>query len=185
MLHAWREGDRAALDAIVAAAYPRLHDVAEVFLSRESKCRTLQATALVNELYLLLRNQRHVITQDREQFYAFAAYLTRLILLNRARERRSQKRGGDAVRVPLNDEVPWADSQSEDVIDLNRAIEDLEVLDPRKARLLELVVFLGCSVGEAAEVVGVSRPTAERDLRFARAWIRGRLSAESGSEKAG
>lgn len=178
MLEAWRQGDAGALDEIVSLAYPRLHQLAENFLRRESHCQTLQATGLVSELYLLLRKQRQVLLSDREQFYAFAAYLTRLILLNRARERRAQKRGGQSLRVPLSDQLPGVDASSEQMIDVHRAFEELAALDSRKARFLDLIVFLGCSLSEAAEVMGLSRATAERDLRFARAWVRARLGAE-------
>lgn len=175
-LEAWSAGDRAALDELVSASYPKLHELAENLLRGELHRHTLQATGLIHELYLVLRQQRAVTTADRQQFYAFAAYLIRLILLNRARERRSAKRGSGMAAVPLSDQLPGVDAASEDMIDVHRAFEELSALDARKAELLGMVVFLGCSVAEAAGLAGISLATAERDLRYARAWVRARLA---------
>ena len=116
-------------------------------------------------------------TADREQFYAFSAYLIRLILLNRARDRRAAKRGSGIAAVPLSDHLPGVDAASDDMIDVHRAFEELADLDARKARLLSMIVFLGCSVDEAAGILNISRATAERDMRYARAWMRARLVA--------
>ena len=175
LIQAWRGGDLEQVNRIVEAAYPRLRKLADTFLRRESGVQTLQATALVHELYLVLRRQRKVQMERSEQFYAFAAYLTRLILRNRARDRSAQKRGSGAVRVPLSDDVWWVDAASDDMLDFNRALDELAVLDPRKVRLMDLTTFLGCSVEEAADLEKISRATAERDLRFTRAWLRDRL----------
>jgi RNA polymerase sigma factor (TIGR02999 family) len=180
LLHAWQAGDARALDEVVSLAYPRLRRLAESALRGESFRDTLQATGLVHELYVLLRQQRQVLFEDRKQFYAFTAYLMRLILMNQARERRAQKRGSGAARIPLSDQFPWVDAASEQMIDLHRAFEELATLDARKARLLDLIVFLGCSVSEAAEILGISKATAERDLRAARAWVRARLVSSAG-----
>ncbi len=178
LIRSWRGGDLEVVNRIVEAAYPRLRHLAENLLRHESSAQTLQATALVHELYLVLSRQRKVKMERSEEFYAFAAYLTRLILLNRARHRKAQKRGSGGVHVPLSEELSWVDAGGEDMLDFNRALDELALLDPRKVRLMDLTIFLGCSVEEAAEMEGVSRATAERDLRFARAWIKNRLRPE-------
>ncbi len=175
LIQAWKGGDLDSVNRIVEAAYPRLRYLADSFLRHERAAHTLQATALVHELYLVLSRQRKVDMDRSEQFYSFAAYLTRLILRNRARDRRAQKRGSGAVRVPLSEEMSWIDASGEEMLDFNRAMDELAELDSRKVRLMDLTIFLGCSVEEAAGVEGISRATAERDLRFARAWMRERL----------
>ena len=174
LLHRWGHGDAAALDRLVHDVYPELHDMASRFLSRE-RAGTLQATALVHDLYLKLLKQERAHFENRRAFFGFAAGVMRHILVDQVRVRASEKRGGDAVRVPLSDDLPFVDAGSVEMLDLNRALDELAALDPRKAELVELCAFLGCSRGEAAELLGISLSTAMRDLRLARAWLSQRL----------
>jgi RNA polymerase sigma factor (TIGR02999 family) len=116
LISSWRGGRSEALGDLVSAAYPKLRGIAEAFLRKESHAHTLQATGLVNELYLLLRQQRTVSMVSRSDFFSFAAYLIRLILLNRARQRLTQTRGGGGARVPLTEELSWIDAAGEDMI---------------------------------------------------------------------
>jgi RNA polymerase sigma factor (TIGR02999 family) len=178
LIAAWRGGDAGALNELVPLAFPKLHSLAEAFLRREKDCQTLQATALVNELYLLLRKQRKVGLADRHEFYCFAAFLIRLILYNRARDRRSQKRGAGAVRVPLSEDLRWIDAAGDDMLDLNQALDELVQLSTRQARLLDLTVFLGCTIQEAATLLNMSTATANRQLRFVKAWLYQRLRGQ-------
>jgi len=151
--------------------YPRLHNMAAAYLRRESGDHTLQPTALVNELYLPLLQQRKADWNDRAHFYTFAVKLMRRILADHARAANADKRGGELPHVPLNDEIPWLNLNSVDFIDVHRALDELECIDARKVRLLELRYFLGCTLAETAELLGISTATAERDLRFVRVWL--------------
>lgn len=176
-LQAWRNGEQGALDSLIPAVYPELHRMALSFLRRETRgAETLQATGLVNELYLSLVKRRQINFEDRTQFFALSAHLMRVILVDVARERRAQKRGGpDAVRVSLSEDLHWVDATSEEMLDLDRALAELTRLEPRKTELLVLKVFLGCSTQEAADLAGISKATAGRDLRFVKAWLYQRL----------
>jgi RNA polymerase sigma factor (TIGR02999 family) len=175
LLRSWRDGSAGALEALVPVVYPRLRRLAAAFMRREAGDHTLDATGLVHELYLQLLQQRKASFDDREHFYSFAAWLMRLILRNWARDRRAQRRGSGAPHVPLSEFVAWVDAGSDDMLDFDRALGELERLDPRKVALLELKVFLGCSTAEAAELVGVSKATADRELQMAKAWLYRRL----------
>jgi RNA polymerase sigma factor (TIGR02999 family) len=176
-LHAWRNGEQGALDSLIPAVYPELHRMALNFVRNESKgSGTLQATGLVNELYLVLVNRRKVDFEQRNQFFALAAHLMRVILIDVARQRRAQKRGGpDAIRIPLSEDLHWVDATSEEMLDLDRALGELTKLEPRKTEMMVLKAFLGCSTQEAAELAGVSKATADRDLRFVKAWLYQRM----------
>jgi RNA polymerase sigma factor (TIGR02999 family) len=175
LLAAWRDGRPGALDDVIVVTYPKLRKLAESFLRRESPGHTIQATGLVHEIYLLLLRQRKVAFEDRGHFYATAAGLMRAILRDWARDKGAQKRGGDAVRVPLSEDLSWVDADSTEFLDLDVALAELERLDERKARLIELKTFLGCSTEEAAEQLAISKATADRDLRLAKAWLYQRL----------
>ncbi len=175
LLRRWEAGDVEAREQLVPYVYPHLHDVAAAYLRRESKDHTLQPTALVHELYIRLLRQRKAAWTDRGHFYTFAAQLMRRILADHARTTQAVKRGSALPHVPLNDEIPWVNLNGEEVIDLNRALDELETVDPRKVRLVELRYFLGCTVPEAAEVLKISTPTAERDLTLVRAWLYSKL----------
>jgi RNA polymerase sigma factor (TIGR02999 family) len=174
LLQRWTGGDAVALDELVAGVYPDLRVMASRFLSRE-RAGTLQATALVHDLYLKLLKQQPGHFENRRAFFAFAAGVMRHILVDQVRARRSQKRGADRERVPLSDDLSFVDADSEELLDMATALDELRAIDPRKAELVELCAFLGCSRSEAADLLGVSLPTVKRDFRIARAWLADRL----------
>jgi RNA polymerase sigma factor (TIGR02999 family) len=175
LLRRWRDGDSEARQELMPHVYPYLREVAANCLRRESPEHTLQPTALVHELYLRLLQQRKAEWSDRKHFYAFAAKMMRLILTDHARGANAEKRGGGAEILPLTDEIPWMDLHSEDIIDINRALDEMEGVDPRKVRLVELRYFLGCTVDECAELTGLSKATVERDMVLIRSWLYLRL----------
>jgi RNA polymerase sigma factor (TIGR02999 family) len=175
LLRRWTEGDDAAARDLMPLVYPHLKEVAAAYLRRESAGHTLQPTALVNELYLRFLQERKAEWKDRSHFYAFAAKRMRWILSDYGRNSHAKKRGGSALHLPLNDEIPWVNVNSLDIIELNRALDELELVDPRKVRLVELRYFLGCTLAETAELLGISVSTIERDLDLARAWLYGKL----------
>jgi RNA polymerase sigma factor (TIGR02999 family) len=176
LLHRWKEGDVEALSQAASLAYDELRAIAGGFLRREAPGHTLQATGLVNELYLRLARQKSVQFESRRHFYAFAAFLMRRILIDHARQAATAKRQG--VRVPLHEEMAWVNAAGEDVIALDHAIEELGALDDRKARVVELRCFLGCTIEETAEVLGVGHSTVEREFQFAKTWLFARLYPE-------
>ncbi len=174
-LHRWNSGDRTVLDEIVAVAYDELRAIAAAYLRREHRGHTLQATALVNELYIRLARVRDARFSDRKHFYAFTAHLMRLVLIDYARRAGAAKRDGGEIAVPLHEDLAWIDASGEDVIALDLALDQLEAVDPRKVRVIEFRYFLGCTNEETAELLGISRPTVDRDLEFAKAWLYRRL----------
>jgi RNA polymerase sigma factor (TIGR02999 family) len=177
LLNQWRDGNAAAYQELVPYVYPHLHDVAASYLWQRPG-NTLQPTALVHELYLRLLQQRKADWKDRAHFYTFAAKMMRLILADHARTRLSDKRGGGAPNLPLNDEIPWINLNSEDAIDIGTALDELEKVDARKVRLVELRYFLGCTLDESAEFLEISTATAERDLKLVRSWMYARLRGQ-------
>jgi RNA polymerase sigma factor (TIGR02999 family) len=172
-LRAWSEGDRAALDAAIPLVHAELKRLARRRLAGERHNHTIQPTALVNEAYLRLANERGMKWRDRAHFLAVAAQLMRFILVDHARKRRYQKRGGDRQIVALDMDV--ADVGAESVLRIDDALSDLAKVDQRKARVVELRVFAGLSVDESARVLGVSPETIGRDWKFARAWLQREL----------
>ena len=151
------------------------------YLQRRSSSNTLQATALVNELYMKLAQVRSAPLKDRRHFYTFAAQLMRMILSDHARRSQAQKRPGSITRVPLHEEMARIDAGGEDLLSLNSALDELEALDGRKVRVIELRYFLGCKNEETAHLLDISRATVDRDLEFAKAWLYRRLSGETRS----
>ena len=174
LLRQWQEGDRDALDRLIPLVYDELKVIASRHMAHEWRKGTLQTTGLVNEAYMKLVDQRDVDWQNRAHFFAIAAQVMRRILLDDARRRLRTKRGGDAVQVPLETVAvaalePGADPI--DVIAIDRALQDLEQLDPDQARLIELRFFGGLTVEEAAPVLGVSPTTVKREWAVAKAWL--------------
>lgn len=153
--------------------YPRLQAMAGS-LARHEQQDTLQATAIVHEVYLRLLKVRHLELADREHFFSFAARLMRLILVDHARTRGARKRTG--IRVPLHEEMRWVSVDSEEVVALNHSLEDLAAVDPQKVQLVELRYFLGCTAEEVAELTNQSKATVDRHLQLARAWLFRRLN---------
>jgi len=175
LLRRWKAGDRQALANVAALAYDDLRMIAAGYLRREDSGHTLQATGLVNEMYLKLAKVRRVELTDRRHFFAFAAQLMRMILIDHARHARAQKRPSSGCRVPLHEEMAWINAANDDILALDTALDQLEALDSRKVRAIELRYFLGCTNEEAADLLVVSRATIDRDLEFAKAWLHQRL----------
>ena len=171
LLAKWREGELSAFEKLMPLVYPHLRQVAAAYVRRERNPNTLQATALVHELYLRLVNQRKVVVEDRRHFYTFAAKVMRMILIDHARQSQTQIRGGGLERVPLSDDLSWINIDSPELLDLNRALDELGEIDPYKVELVELRYFLGCTAEETAILTQVSKTTVNRDLRFIRSWL--------------
>lgn len=174
LLRQWEAGNQSALTPLLEQIYPRLRDVASSLCRGERSGGLMQATGLVNEFYLRLLEQRELRFENRSHFLSLAARLMRWILVDHARREGAAKRGS-AVRLPLHDELAWVDAAGEHMVDLNRALEELEALDPRKCRLVELRYMLGLTASETAEVAALSKATVDRELRFARSWLYDRL----------
>jgi RNA polymerase sigma-70 factor, ECF subfamily len=171
LLLSWSGGDRLALDQMLPLVYEELHRLAALYLSRERPDHTLQPTALVNEAYLRLINQRQVDWRNRAQFLGVAANMMRRILVNHARDRAAEKRAGDRERVSLSLVELSSNPSDVDLIALETALDKLTALDERKARVVELRFFGGLTMDEVAEVLEISRATVEREWSFARAWL--------------
>jgi RNA polymerase sigma factor (TIGR02999 family) len=169
-------GEARDRDDVLALVYGELRQLAGAYLSHERRGHTLQPTALVHEVYLRLVDQRQVDWRNRAHFIGVAAVMMRRILVNYARDRRAEKRGGGADRVSLS-AIDLADDPLDiDLIDLHDALDRLGALDPRKARIVELKFFGGLTAAEIADVLQVSHATVERDWSFARAWLYDALS---------
>lgn len=171
LLGKWRDGEASAFEELMPLVYPHLREVAAAYIRRERNPDDLQATALVHELYLRLLNQRKVVGEDRRHFYTFTAKVMRMILIDHARKSHAQMRGAGFERVPLSDDLQWVNIGSPELLDLNRALDELGTIDARKVHLIELRYFLGCSSEETADLMRVSKSTIDRELRFTRSWL--------------
>ena len=178
LLIAWSDGDRAALERLLPLIERELHRIARHYMRRENPGHTLQTTALVNEAYFRLVDQKRVRWQNRAHFFAIAAQIMRRILLNYARDRHRQKRGGQAVQVSLSEVAAVGEERSVELIALDEALERLAAIDERKCRVVELRYFGGLSVEETAEVMGISRITVIRHWNMAKAWLTRELDHE-------
>jgi RNA polymerase sigma factor (TIGR02999 family) len=176
LLVAWGGGDRASLDRLMPLVYQELRRLARRQMRRERAGDTFQTTALVNEAYLRLVDYERVQARDRSHFLAIAAQAMRRILIERARGRRADKRGGGAQRVSLDEAGDVSSERAADLVALDDALHALARIDPRKAQLVELRYFGGLTIEETAEVLGVSAPTVERDWRTARIWLHREIS---------
>ena len=171
LLRAWGEGDETALNQLVPLVERELHRLARAYMRRERQGHTLQATALVNEVFLRFLHAPNPRWRGRAHFVGIAARLMRQVLVDHARSRGYRKRGGGAQRVPL-DKAPLITPEPElDVLAVDRALEAFEKIDPRKSRVVELRFFGGLSVEETADVLGLSVETVKRDWRVARLWL--------------
>ncbi len=166
-----REGDPGALPELIGALQNELRRLASAQMRQERRGHTLQTTALVNEAYVRLCGQTQVEWEDRQHFLAAAAQAMRRVLLQHARDRGRQKRGGGWDRIPVNDGVIQISEPGFDVLALDEALEKLEALDPSRVRLVELRFFAGLTVEEAAEVLGRSPATVKREWQVARGWL--------------
>jgi len=170
LLLAWRAGDESALDRLIPIVHGELHRIARACMAGEKAENSLQATALVNEAYLRLIETREVNWQNRAHFLAMAARLMRRILVDFARSRQYQKRGGGAVRVTLTDDLVLDAEPGRDLVALDDALQALAGLDERKSQVIEMRFFGGLSVKETAEALQVLPETVMRDWKLAKAW---------------
>ena len=178
LLVAWGNGRREALDQLVPLVYEDLRRLAVGYMVRETPGHALQPTALVHEAYVRLVDQRRVQWRNRAHFFGVAASMMRRILVDHARRRRTEKRGGGVERVTLTgDDVPAAEQNSIDVLALHESLERLAAFDPQQEKIVELRYFGGLTIEETAEVVGVSPATVVREWTIAKAWLRADLSA--------
>ena len=177
LLLKWQQGSSQAFEELIPVVYPHLRRIASAYVREGGHAGALQATALVHELYLRLVNQKKANWADHAHFYAFAAKVMRVILIDHARAQLSHKRGGRAQHIPLNEQLPWVEIGDESMLDLNVALEELKELDPAKVQLVELRYFLGCTAEETAKVMNVSIATLNRDLKFVRSWLFDRIKS--------
>lgn len=178
ILHSWSQGDPAALDQLVAEVYPELRAMAARFVGG-SRVGTIQATMLVHDLYVRLLKQQHAHFPNRRAFFGFASSAMRHILIDHIRSSQADKRGARRARVPLTEDLQLVEATDADLLDLHDALDELAVVDPRKAELVQLCAFLGCGRAEAAELLDISLATAKRDFRMARAWLARRLQIDA------
>ena len=177
LLLAWRSGDQAAFGELVPVVYEELHRIARRCMAGERPGQTLQATALVNEAFEKLIDVRRVDWQNRAHFLAMAARVMRRVLVDVARAKRAQRRGGNAPVVSFDEEQHGA-AAAPDVLRLNDALDALAVIDDRKSRVVELRFFGGLGLDETAEALGVSARTVARDWEFAKTWLQRELGAK-------
>jgi RNA polymerase sigma-70 factor (ECF subfamily) len=181
LLIAWSDGRREALENLVPLVYEDLRRMAAGYMQREPAGHALQPTALVHEAYVRLIDQRHVKWRNRAHFFGVAAGMMRRILVDQARLRRAEKRGGGWERVTLvGDEVAVDGPDEVDVLALHESLERLATFDPQQERIVELRYFGGLTIEEAAEVVGISAATVVREWTIAKAWLRAELSGRCG-----
>jgi len=171
LLLAWNKGDRAALDHLMPIEYDELRRLARHHMRFEAPNHTLQATGLVNEAYIRLVDQNCVNWQNRAHFFGAAAQIIRRILVDHARARHRLKRGGDAVKVSLCDEIGATEAPELDIVALDHALTELAKLDPQQERIIELRFFAGLSIDETAEALNISPATVQRHWATARAWL--------------
>jgi RNA polymerase sigma factor (TIGR02999 family) len=184
LLAKWRDGEPSAFEELMPLVYPHLREVAAAYVRRERNPDVLQATSLVHELYLRLLNQKKARWEDRQHFYTFAAKVMRMILIDHARGNQTQMRGGGMEHIPLSDDLPWVEVGSAELLDLNRALDELGKIDPNKVQLVELRYFLGCTAEETAELVQVSKATVDRDLKFVKSWLYRRIHPRGDGDNA-
>jgi RNA polymerase sigma-70 factor (ECF subfamily) len=178
LLGDWSGGDERALEKLIPLVEPELHRLAHYYMSRERAGHTLQTTAILNEAYLRLVDNRKPLWRNRTHFVAAAAQLMRRVMVDHARERQSLKRGGGALKVTLDETALVTETRSEELLALDEALEKLAVQDPRKSQIVELRYFGGLTVEETAEFLKLSQRTLEREWNMAKAWLYRALSRE-------
>jgi RNA polymerase sigma-70 factor (ECF subfamily) len=177
ILRNWSGGDRAAFDALMPLVYEELHRQASRFLRRENHDHTLQTTALIHEAYIKLIDQRNTDWQNRSHFFAIASQAMRRILVDHARTKHRDKRGGHDRKLPLDEAMAVIDDErSVDLIALDEALTRLEAIDPQQSQVVELRYFSGMSLEDTADVLKISRSTAARDWAMAKAWLHRELT---------
>ena len=177
LLREWSDGSREALDELMPLVYNELHKQAARYLRNERKNNTIQTTDLIHEAYIKLIDQPGIQWQSRTQFFAFAAKVMRHILVDRARAKHREKRGGEAVKVALDDAtIVLGAEQNIDLMALDEALNHLAKIDEQQVRIVELRYFSGLSLEETAEALKISRATAARDWAVAKAWLHRELT---------
>ena len=179
LLRQWHQGDEQALERLIPLVYDELHRIARRHMRHEAVGHSLQATALVNEAYLRLVGAGEAGWRDRTHFLAVSARIMRHILVDHARARRYQKRGGDAARLPLDEALVISNEPVHDFVALDDALEALAAFDERKSRVIELRFFGGLTVEETAGVLKVSPDTVMRDWRLAKVWLQREMRTQS------
>ena len=176
LLLKWGEGDASSLEKLMPLVYDELRRLASNYLRRERQNHTLQPTALVNEAYLKLVDQKNAHWQNRAQFYGVAAQLMRRILVDHARQHHAAKRGGsNQQRLSITSARAFAQTPDVDVLAVHEALKELKQFDEQQVRIVDLRFFGGLSIDEPAEVLGIGHATVERDWKMARAWLRQKL----------
>ena len=178
LLLAWSEGDSSALEQLTPLVYRELHRLARHYMSQERPGHTLQATALVHEAYVRLVDVNRMRWQNRAHFFAVSAQMMRRILVEFARRRHREKRGGNAVQVTLHDALSVSADKAPDLVALDDALSAMTEMDPRMSQVVELRFFGGLSVEETAEVLKISPETVMRDWKSAKVWLLRELSAD-------
>lgn len=181
LLAEWSDGNQSALDELYPLVYEELHRLARRYMSRERKGHTLQTTALINEAYVRLVDQRNVHWANRSHFFAISAQIMRRILIDHARRHAYAKRGGGAQQVSLEEVAIVANEKSAEIIRLDEALTTLAKMDPRRCHVVELRYFGGLSNEEIAGVLKVSENTVTRDWNLARAWLHQQLTGSAAS----
>lgn len=182
LLDDWVRGDAGAFERLVPIVYPDLRSLARAFLRRGPRPVTLQTTAVVNDLFVKLLSHPPKRLESQRHFYALAARLMRMALVDHYRQQRTEKRGGKGRRVPLHDDLAWVDANSAQMLSFDRAMQELERLDREQADLFGMRFVLGCTASETAELTGLSKATVDRRVKLARAWLFARLrESDSGA----
>jgi RNA polymerase sigma factor (TIGR02999 family) len=181
LLRAWSEGDSGALQQLTPLVYEELYRRAHWHMARENPGHTLQATALVNEIYVRMVDLRGVSWRDRAHFFAISSRLIRQVLIDAARARHTQKRGGHSPHVEVDESLLVSTEPRADLIALDDALSVLATIDPRKSQVVELRFFGGLDIEETAEVLHVSPETVKRDWKLAKAWLRRELIQQTTS----
>ena len=171
LLAEWRDGNQSALDELYPLVYDELHRLARIYMSRERKDHTLQTTALINEAYVRLVDQKNVNWANRSHFFAISAQIMRRILIDHARRHAYAKRGGGAKQVSLEEVAAIVPGQGRELVRLDEALKSLAERDPRRSQVVELRYFGGLNNEEIAGVLNVSENTVTRDWNMARAWL--------------
>jgi len=178
------QGRKDALDRLIPLIYDEMRRIAHGKLRHEDEGHTLDTTALVHEAYLKLVDLREMQWQDRTHFYAVAARVMRRVLIDYARGRKRKKRGGDAVQIPLAEDLEASVERTEVLLEVDEALSRLETMNERQCRVVECRYFAGMSVEETAEALGISPATVKRDWAFSRAWLNRELAADSPDRQA-
>ena len=179
LLAAWGKGDASALNKLMPLVYAELYRIARRVWNQHQQNNTLQPTALINEAYLKLAHAEGASFQDRCHFFAVACTAMRQILVNHAKSRLTDKRGGGRANVSLDEVQQAVDQEAAEIVALHEALEALQTVDPRKSKVVEMRYFGGLSVEETAEALGVSIGTVNRDWRLARSWLIREMNRES------